>query len=374
MKYKILAGEKVSALGFGAMRLPEKDGKIDEKRSISLIRRCIDSGINYVDTAFVYHGGESETLVGKALAGSYRNKAMVATKLPVWLCNEKNDFDNYLNEQLKKLSREYIDFYMLHALGAGTFERTKKLDIISQMQKAKKEGKIRHIGFSFHDRFEKFAEIIDSYDWEFCQVQYNYMDEEYQAGTRGLKYAAKKGTGVIVMEPLRGGCLALNVPESVSKIFASYELKRTAAEWALRFVLDKKEVSLVLSGMNTQEQADENIRTVASAEPGALSAGEINIINKAREEFLKLIKVRCTNCGYCMPCPKGVDIPQNFSLYNNLFMYAGGGAAKSSYNIFTPPPKRASSCNNCGECVSKCPQKIAIPEELKRAHQALVNK
>ncbi|HOD39698.1 MAG TPA: aldo/keto reductase [Candidatus Wallbacteria bacterium] len=376
MNYRKLAGKDISILGFGAMRLPVANGKVDEEAAVNLIRKGVDMGVNYVDTAYVYHGGESETIVGKALGNGRAPGVKVATKLPLWLCQAPEDFDKYLGEQLKKLCRDHIDFYLVHALGGEAWQKAKKLDIMKKMEKAKADGRIGHIGFSFHDRFESFIEIIDGYNWEFCQIQYNYMDEDFQAGKKGLEYAAKKGVGVVIMEPLRGGSLAGGLPQNVYRELNSGSAGRTAAEWALRFVWDRKEASTVLSGMSSIEQLEENVRVASMPEMkngGFFSAADRHAVEKAREEFLKLIKVPCTNCGYCLPCKSGVDIPYNFQLYNSLYMYANLNSARLSYNVFTQPQKRASACTNCGECLPKCPQKIEIAARLKDANIALLN-
>jgi hypothetical protein len=374
MNYRKMAGEELSILGFGAMRLPGNNGKVDENAAVSLIRKGVDMGINYIDTAYVYHNGESETIVGKALSGSYARGARIATKLPLWLCNETGDFDKYLGEQLKRLGRDHIDFYLVHALSGEAWKKAQKLEIMKKMEKAKADGRIGHIGFSFHDRFESFVEIIDAYNWEFCQIQFNYMDENFQAGGKGLQYAHEKGVGVIVMEPLRGGSLAVNLPQSVYKELNSGFAGRTAADWALSFVWDRPETAVALSGMNTLVQLEENAGIASrplTRSGGFFTEAEHRAVEKAREEFLKLIKVPCTNCGYCLPCKTGVDIPLNFTLYNSTFMYANANSARLSYNMFMPPHKRASACINCGECLAKCPQKIEIAARLKQTHQTL---
>ncbi len=373
MQYRILAGEKVSILGFGAMRLPSDGNTVKEKESVELMRAGVDMGINYIDTAYIYHGGASEMIVGKALKDGYRDKVMVATKLPLWTCNEPADLEKRLTEQLVKLGTDRIDFYLVHALGHEMWDKAKKLGVTKFLEKAKKDGKIRHFGFSFHDRYDAFEKIINEYNWEFCQIQHNIMDEEFQAGTKGLKLAASKGVGVIVMEPLRGGNLANGLPDAALKIYNGYKIKRTPAEWALRWVWNHPETAVALSGMNTFEQLAENARIAAGAEADSFSDEEFDIIEKIKHEFTSRIKVNCTNCGYCLPCRIGVDIPHNFSLYNSLFMYDNPASAKMGYNMFMAPSKKAGACVECGICESKCPQKINIIDELKNANAALVN-
>ena len=373
MQYRVLAGEKVSILGFGAMRLPMSGNAVNEDAAISLMREGVDMGINYIDTAYVYHGGSSELIVGKAIAGSYRDKVMVATKLPLWMCNEPADLEKRLTEQLTKLGTDRIDFYLVHALGHEMWDKAKNLDVTKFLEKAKKDGKIRHFGFSFHDRYEAFEKIINEYNWEFCQIQHNIMDEEFQAGTKGLKLAASKGVGVIIMEPLRGGNLANGLPDEALRVYGGYKVKRTPAEWAFRWVWNHPETAVALSGMNTREQLAENVRVASNAVANSFSAEESEIIQKVKAEFSNRVKVRCTNCGYCLPCPNGVDIPNNFTLYNSLFMYANKSLAKMNYNVFMPPQKKAGACVECGECEPKCPQGIKIMQELKNADAALKN-
>lgn len=361
--------EVVSTLGFGCMRLPilgEGDPtKIDEDKAIKLIRHAIDEGVNYVDTAYPYHGtgmergGESEPLVGKALKDGYRKKVKIATKLPSWLIRTREDMDKYLNEQLQRLNTNTIDFYLVHTIDRTTWPKLKEAGVDEFLNQAIKDGRIKYAGFSFHDKLDLFKEIVDYYDWSFCQIQYNYLDENYQAGTEGLKYAANKGLGVTIMEPLRGGKL-VNVPEDVKDVFDQAEVKRTPAGWAFRWILNHPEVSVVLSGMNEMEQVSENIKIASEAEANSLTEKEIELIEKAKGIFKEKIKVNCTACEYCMPCPQGVNIPRNFSCYNDYYMFG-----KSDMYNWLKPQQRASNCIECGKCEKHCPQGISIREELK---------
>ncbi|HCD09949.1 MAG TPA: aldo/keto reductase, partial [Thermoanaerobacter sp.] len=324
----------ISALGFGLMRLPAIDNdnsKIDEAEAIRMIRYAIDNGVNYIDTAWPYHGGNSEIVAGKALKDGYREKTFLATKLPTWLINEKEDMDKYLNEQLKKLQTDYIDFYLLHALDKSKWENMKKVDALSWAEKKKQEGKIRYIGFSFHDEYPVFQEIVDYYDkWDFCQIQYNYMDIDVQAGENGLKHAASKGLGVVIMEPIRGGRLA-NPPKAVQDIWDTAKVKRTPAEWALQWLWNQPEVSVVLSGMSTFEQLKENIESAKRSGINTLTKEELEIVSKVRNKYKELSPIACTGCNYCMPCPNGVNIPRNFELYNEAHMYNIYEANRKAY-------------------------------------------
>jgi hypothetical protein len=356
----------ISALGFGLMRLPAIDNdnsKIDEAEAIRMIRYAIDNGVNYIDTAWPYHGGNSEIVAGKALKDGYREKTFLATKLPTWLINEKEDMDKYLNEQLKKLQTDYIDFYLLHALDKSKWENMKKVDALSWAEKKKQEGKIRHIGFSFHDEYPVFQEIVDYYDkWDFCQIQYNYMDIDVQAGEKGLKYAASKGLGVVIMEPIRGGRLA-NPPKAVQDIWDTAKVKRTPAEWALQWLWNQPEVSVVLSGMSTFEQLKENIESAKRSGINTLTKEELEIVNKVRNKYKELSPIACTGCNYCMPCPNGVNIPRNFGLYNEAHMYNTYEANRRDYENLGDA--KASSCIECGTCESVCPQHLTIIDYLK---------
>lgn len=324
----------VSALGFGAMRLPILDGdysKIDEEKAIEMLHFAIDNGINYIDTAYVYHGGNSEVLVGKALKGGYREKVKIATKLPVWQVNNFDDADRILDEQLKRLDTSYIDFYLLHALNKDHWKKLKEMNIFKWIEKVLLEGKIKYIGFSFHDDVATFKDIVDSYNWTFCQIQYNILNRNYQAGEEGLKYAAAKGMAVVIMEPLLGGRLAKEPPQEIKQLWEKAPIKRTPVEWALSWLWNQKEVSVVLSGMSTLDQVKENIEYASKYEVGSLTDEELELVEKVAQKYNELRKVNCTECKYCMPCPQGIDIPWNFSIYNQASMYNMFEEMKNDY-------------------------------------------
>ena len=363
-------GDEISILGFGAMRLPLSDGRIDEKASIELIRRCIDSGVNYVDTAWNYHSGASEPLVAKALAGGYREKVKLSTKMPQWLVLTRRDMDDYLEVQLRRLETDRIDYYLLHTLDGLTWDRIEALGVLEFLDSAKRVGRIVNRGFSFHGSKEDFKRIVDAHDWEFCQIQYNILDEYNQAGTEGLEYAASKNLAVIVMEPLRGGNLCRNLPAEVAALWDGAEVRRTPAEWALRWIWNRPEVTMILSGMNEQSQADENIATAAEAHPGSLSRSELELVEQVAAAYTRLMKVGCTGCQYCMPCPSGVDIQGCFLMYNHVHMFGGRKFFGFFYiarlgGVMSGTPSNASLCQQCGSCIEKCPQNLAIPDLLE---------
>lgn len=382
MKYRAFGktGVQVSTLGFGCMRLPLTDPQrpesIDEKKSAALLQDAIDSGVNYIDTAYPYHAGvpftpgQSEPFVGSFLKGARRDKVFLATKLPSWSIQTREDCDHYLNEQLKRLQTDHIDFYLVHAVMQQFWGKLQAARVFEFLDAALKDGRIRHAGFSFHDDLPLFKEVVDAYDWSFCQVQYNFMDEEYQAGRAGLEYAAGKGLGIVVMEPLRGGSLTGNLPPSVRKLWDAAPIKRSPADWALRFVLNHPGVHVALSGMNEASHLRENLETAATALPNSLSDTEKEIIEAVRKEYRARIKVDCTGCKYCMPCPVGVNIPGCFGMYNNLAMFENPGTVRFQYNAFIGAGK-ASGCVECGACVAKCPQRIPIPEKLRDVKAAL---
>ena len=321
---------KVSALGFGAMRLPvvNKDwSKIHEPEVIQMMRYAFDHGVNYVDSSYGYHGGNSEVVIGKALKDGYREKVRVATKLQSNEVHTAKDFDRCLNEELKRLQTDRIDFYLLHHMNKVAWPKFRDLGVLRWADNAIADGRIGYFGFSFHDNYELFKEIIDSYNWTLCQIQYNYMDEASNPGTRGLDYAYKKGLAVVVMEPIRGGRLT-RPPETVAKLWANAPVQRTPQEWALRWVWNHPEVTLALSGMSTIEQVVENVASAEHSQPHNLTADELALIGQVQDAYRALCPVSCTACGYCMPCPNGVDIPHVFDLYNEAMIYNSRKAAK----------------------------------------------
>ncbi len=362
-------GDRLSILGFGCMRFPSKKRGIDEERTIQQIRHAIDSGVNYFDTAPAYHFGKSEQILGKALLNGYREKVRIATKLPHWEVRTANDMDRILSRQLVTLQTDHIDYYLLHSLGRESWEKLEKLGVLEFLDRAKREGKIKNAGFSFHGTLAAFKEIVDAYDWQFCQIQYNFLDENNQAGTEGLRYAAGKNLAVMVMEPLRGGNLAGPVPEEIQKIWDEAPEKRSAAERGFRFVWDHPEVTVVLSGMNDEAHIDENIRVAGSALPQSLTPDDRDRIGRARDTYRRLMKVGCTGCGYCMPCPAGVDIPGCFSLYNARHLFPKDRSAKFHYfgrhGGLIGDVSYAGLCWQCGKCAKACPQHLPIPQLMK---------
>jgi predicted aldo/keto reductase-like oxidoreductase len=365
------ADPELSILGFGAMRLPVlPDGHVDETEAARMIRYAIDHGVNYVDTAYPYHNGESEPAVGKALTDGYRERVNLATKLPSWLIKSRGDMDRYLDEQLKKLQTDRIDFYLVHGLIQPFWETLQTLGVLEFLDEATADGRIRYAGFSFHDTTRLFKEIVKAYDWTFAQIQYNFMDEDYQAGTKGLRYAAKKGLGIVVMEPIRGGLLARDIP-GITEIWKKAPAQRTAAEWALRWVWNHPEVTVVLSGMSTFDQVVQNVSYAGNGLPGSLEKKELAVYRKVRKEFGKRIAIPCTGCKYCQPCPHGVSIPECFELYNQAHMYEAKESVQQMYTMFLGGffdgvPTYASCCQDCGECEEKCPQGLPIRENLRK--------
>ena len=375
MKYRTFGrlDWKCSALGFGCMRLPTIGGdrtKIDEPEAIRMLHCAIDHGVNYLDSAYGYHGGNSERLVGKALQGGYRDKVMLATKLPVRIVACAADFDRLLNEQLEKLQTDHIDFYLFHGLRAPRWDTVQTCDLLAQADKAIADGRVRYMGFSFHDTFELFKTIIDGYDnWTFCQFQYNYMNEEYQAGTKGLQYAASKGLATVIMEPLLGGKLA-NPPQPIQDILDAAPKKQTAVEWALQWLWNKPEVSLALSGMSAMKHVEQNLASADASGIGTLTKDDLALIDQVRTKYDQLCPVPCTQCNYCMPCPNGINIPRNFATFNNGVMYNAFGDARRRYGRM-PKGERASACIQCRECEELCPQDIPISEWMPVVHQVL---
>lgn len=379
------SGFKVSALGLGRMRLPTKKLmplQADMPKSIKLIKSAVDKGINYIDTAWVYHLGASEKIVGSALQDGYRKNVHLVTKSPLFLVNKVEDFDKFLNKQLKKLQTDYIDTYLFHAMNKSGLEKLKKYNLIDKMIDAKKDGKIKYIGFSFHDTLPVFKEIVDFYHWDVVQIQYNYMDTAIQATTEGLKYAAGKGMAVVIMEPLKGGKLA-NPPAEAWEVMERSKIKRSPVDWALQYLWNLPEISVVLSGMSNLKMLNENCDSADRSGVSSLHEEDLNIIDDLIKIYRKRILVPCTSCKYCLPCPSGVNIPQNFAILNNVALEKSNVRKwlhKRDYKKMANSPEKldkaksngnASLCINCGICLEKCPQEINIPNELKNVHLIL---
>lgn len=371
MNYKINQknGDELSILGFGCMRFPTKAGIIDESRAIKMIHDSIEKGVNYFDTAYIYHAGQSEVLLGKALQDGYRQRVKIATKLPPYMVNNLDNAKKIMSTQLKKLQTDYIDYYLLHMLtDIKMFDKMVSLGVMEWLEELKLKGTIRNIGFSFHGGKLDFELIVKAYPWDFCQIQYNYLDENNQASVSGLKLAHSLGIPVIVMEPLRGGKLVNNLPRKVLKTFNDHNNEWSPAEWGLRWIWNHKEVNVVLSGMSSEEQVEENIKTASAAKENSLSKGELKVFDDVKSIMNEKIKVPCTACGYCMPCPYGVNIPGCFSSYNDKFLldeklslwkYA------QTLGGFSEKPAFASRCKECGKCELHCPQNIEIRKQLK---------
>ncbi len=364
-------GVPVSTLGYGTMRLPViggVDANIDEAEAIRLIRKAIDNGVNYVDTAYMYHGGHSEEVFGKALLDCYRERTYLATKMPTWLArNHEGKLEGVFRDQLRKLETDRVDFYLLHNQTKRIWEITNELGGLAWLDEKRKNGQIRWAGFSFHDDLHTFKKIIDAYDWDFCQIQLNFMDAHYQAGLEGLEYAGKKGIPVVIMEPLKGGRLARNIPAGVQALWDNAKAKRSAAEWGLRWVANRPEVMTILSGMNAESQIDENIRVLSDAAPNSLSAEEVALVDKAGAIYNGLIKASCTACKYCMPCPQRIVIPDMMDIYNEWHIFHDDNS-RAAYGR-TPEHQRPSVCVGCRQCEEKCPQHLPIADIMQELVQ-----
>jgi predicted aldo/keto reductase-like oxidoreductase len=374
MQYRTFGrtGWRVSALGLGCMRLPHRGTheQVDEPHAIRLIRRAIDGGVNYVDTAWGYHGGNSERVLGTALADGYRQKVKLVTKLPSWRIKERTDFDAHLNEQLSRLRTDHLDLYLLHALDKKNWSTVHGLGVLEWADRAMASGRFGCLGFSFHDEYDVFTEIVDAWDrWTACMVQYNYMFTESQAGTRGVRYAAGKGLAVVAMEPVFGGNLA-SPPAPVQQVMERSAVKRSPVDWALQWVANQREISVVLSGMSSVEQVEQNLAGADRLVPGTFSADDERLIAEVAAAYRKLQPIPCTRCNYCMPCPSGVEIPHNLWLYNNAVMYDRLAQSRRDYRG-TKAGERASACTDCDQCEEKCPQKIAISDWMPRIDTAL---
>jgi predicted aldo/keto reductase-like oxidoreductase len=371
-------GIELSQLGFGLMRLPIrarfKPDKIDRVRARRMLHHAIDNGVNYLDNAFPYHRQTSEDFLGKALTRAHRKKVYLATKLPTWMVKRKSDSMRLFNEQLKRVQTDHFDMYLLHSLGEGTWKIVKKFDLLTFMDKLQKKGKIRFPGFSFHGKLSLFKKIVDAYPWVFCLIHLNYVDDHYQAGLAGLEYASKRGLAVIIMEGLRGGKLANNVPPAVLDIIAKSGRKQTPAQFAFRWLWNRSDISLVLSGMSTMEQVKENIRFASQEHRGTLTGKELELYAQVKRLYKSRIAVNCTECGYCMPCKQKVSIPFILGLYNDAHIFNAVKQSSWSYSVFVGPKHDASQCIACGECEEKCPQDIPIIKTLKKAHKELSQK
>jgi len=377
MKYREFGktGAKVSAFGMGCMRMPTYtneagETKVDRPKAIEMIHRAVEGGVNYFDTAYVYHNEESESVVGEALSGELRDKVMIATKLPMWKLTCEEDVERIFNEELERLNTDYIDVYLLHSLGAESIEVIKKYNVLSFLDRMKAEGKIRYAAFSFHDNMEAFKKLVDLYPFDMCQIQLNILDINEQATAEGMRYAASKGMAVVIMEPLRGGTLA-NVPSEVQALYDAMPAKRNPAEWGFRFMYNFPEVSVILSGVSTMEQLEDNLRIFDAAEANSCSDEENELFVKVREAYDARIRVRCTDCKYCQPCPQGVVIPKIFSLYNDFAVFDHVAGNKRRYAKVMDQGFDATKCVECGACEEICPQHIAIIEKLKEAHEHL---
>lgn len=375
MQYRTMPknGDALSILGFGCMRLPMTGNEIDEPRAVRQIRDAIERGVNYFDTAWPYHAGQSEPLLGKALRDGYRERVRVATKLPSWLIKSRADMDRYLSAQLEKLQTDHIDYYLLHTLDGALWKNIEPLGVLDFLDQAKRDGRIVNAGFSYHGQGEDFTRIVDAYPWTFCQIQYNFLDRAYQAGEAGLRHAASKGLGVVVMEPLRGGNIGQSQPPpAIASIWDEAPVRRTPAEWALRWLWDQPEVTVVLSGMNNEAHIAGNIATAETARAHALTPAERALVDRAAQTYLRLMKVGCTGCGYCMPCPAHVAIPLCFEEYNRMHMFEDFEGGKFRYafrlsgDLTDGRTSYASQCVGCGACAKKCPQGIPIPDVLKQ--------
>ncbi|MDR2101364.1 MAG: aldo/keto reductase [Treponema sp.] len=369
-------GFQVSAFGMGCMRLPRimegSESVVDREKAYELIRYAADHGVNYFDTAYGYHNRTSEEVLGEALEGGRREKVKIATKQPFGVMTTQGDIRKNLEATLKKLRTGYIDLYLIHNIGAGTWEDIKRRKIIEEYEKFRAEGLIRGIGYSYHGQYPAFKEVLDFYDWDMCQIQQNLIDVDREATEEGIRQAGKKGCALVIMEPIRGGSLAVP-PGPVKAIYDEYPVKRSAVEWAFRHVLNYPEVSTVLSGVTTMEQLKEDIDIFSKPDtvPGCLSGEEKGIIARVREKYLSLRSIPCTSCEYCLPCPQGVQIPGVFTKYNDGIMFDNFDAPKRSYTFQTKANQDASRCVACGACEKKCPQHIDIVAKLKTAHESL---
>lgn len=362
-------GIETSLLGFGCMRFPIlENGEINEPEAEKMLDKAIAEGVNYIDTAYPYHGGKSEIVTGKILKKYDRDSFYLATKLPLWLVNSLEDVDRLFEEQLSKLQTDYIDFYLMHALGRERWDAMKKLGVVERLEKLKEEGRIKYLGFSFHDSYEVFEEILNYREWDFCQIQLNYMDAEEQAGVKGASLAASKNVPLVIMEPVKGGSLAVFADDIMGK-FHAINPEASAASFALRWVGSLPGVKVILSGMSTMEQVEDNLKTFGNFKP--LSEAEQKMIAEVKDTLISRVQNGCTGCRYCMPCPAGVDIPGCFRTWNTYHMYQNYNMVKGRWENEIGEAKQAKNCVKCGKCEQACPQKLSIRQDLERVQADL---
>jgi uncharacterized protein len=376
MQYRPFGGTgfMVSALGFGAMRLPLRSADaadIDEREAVRMIRTAVDGGVNYVDTAYPYHGGRSEVVVGVALRDGYRRRVKLATKLPSWLVKKADDFDTFLGEQLGRLGTDRIDYYLLHSLNASYWPRLRDLGILERAEHALRDGRIGALGFSFHDELPLFQAIVDAYPWTLCQIQYNFMDVCHQAGREGLAYAESRDLAVVVMEPLRGGQLAQPLPPAVEAVWNRSAARASVVDRALQWLWDQPGVATVLSGMSSVEHVKHNLASAERSRPHSLSDVERALYLEAKAAYDGLRPIPCTQCKYCLPCPNGVDVPRNLQLYNEATVYRHLAGTQRTYRGFFPSEQHADRCQRCGECEARCPQHIPVMDWLTKVDALL---
>lgn len=363
-------GIRTSLLGFGCMRFPTNtDGSINEEETLDMIDKAYQSGVTYFDTAYPYHGGKSEEVTGRALARYPRDSYYLATKLPIWEVKSVADAERIFQEQLKRLQKDYVDFYLMHALNAGSWKTVKELDLLGYCEKLRAEGKIKYLGFSFHDEYAVFEEILTAYPWDFCQIQLNYMDKDTQATLKGVELAKKLKIPMIIMEPIKGGSLAKLPYDGIDELFKKALPEASTSSWALRYAGSFDNVKVVLSGMSTMAQVEDNLDTFAHFEP--LNETEQRIIEQVADALNKRVQNGCTGCRYCMPCPAGVDIPRCFGIWNRYHIYENVNETKWSWTHNIEAEKKASNCIKCGKCEQACPQHIAIREDLARLQEEL---
>lgn len=367
-------GDKIFPLGLGCMRLPTKGNSIDKEKAKELLFTAIDNGVNFLDTGYNYHGGESESFLGETLTEEYRSKVKISTKLPVWTVRKREDMEEILDKQLLNLQINCIDYYFLHNLSLKSLKHLIKKGVFDFLEENKARGKIKNVGFSYHGSKDDLKEVIDIYDWDMCMVQYNYFDDNIQVSYEGIKYAHSKGLGIFVMEPLKGGILSGKMPEKVEKIFKNTDDTKSNVYWALSWVLNHSEIDCVLSGMGDLNQLNENITITKNLKPNSLSPNELKTIEDAKSVMEDMLEINCATCGYCMNCPNGVDIPQCFQIYNEKFLFnkKRGPISQSFMNYYMvlsgimDKPAYAGLCDGCGKCLRKCPQHLDIPEELNK--------